>query len=495
MTQSALADLLAAWLPAQRWFAGSGSKVGRIDIKSQVTLVDGEPELVHLMADASVGQNPVSYQVPVGIRSSLPADLTAARIGALPDGRIAYDATADPALTAELLRGIAAGREAGPLRFAAEPDAAIEVDAPARALPALASNTSVVFGNQAILKLLRRPFVGHHPDLEVPAALARRGSKLVAAPLGWIELADSGQCTPVVGNAVVANPVVANPVVANTGPTHPVRPSGSESSVLAILSVFFANSADGWSLATASLHEPEPDFSAEARLLGEATARLHTEMADAFGSNALSSTALAGLVEAMTAELTDALGVVPDLREYEDAVRGCYASLTEPGNDVTVQRIHGDYHLAQVLGADGGPSESPPGHDDHVGGPSKSPRRWVVLDFEGEPSVPLARRRAFAPPLRDVAGMLRSFDYAARHEALRHPGDRRLAEVATGWVRRCQDAFCGGYADIMGSDPRTSGPLLRALTLQKAVYEAVYEARHRPDWLPIPLAAIAEASR
>jgi maltokinase len=91
--------------------------------------------------------------------------------------------------------------------------------------------------------------------------------------------------------------------------------------------------------------------------------------------------------------------------------------------------------------------------------------------------------------------MLRSFDYAARHEALRHPGDQRLADVATGWVRRCQDAFCAGYADIMGSDPRTSGPLLRALTLQKAVYEAVYEARHRPDWLPIPLAAIAEASR
>jgi maltokinase len=191
---------------------------------------------------------------------------------------------------------------------------------------------------------------------------------------------------------------------------------------------------------------------------------------------------------------------VPDLTKHEDAVRACYESLTEPGNDVTVQRIHGDYHLAQVLGTDcagnaGDDSAGTPGRVDHAGDRSESPRRWVVLDFEGEPSVPLARRRAFAPPLRDVAGMLRSFDYAARHEALRHPGDQRLADVATGWVRRCQDAFCAGYADIMGSDPRTSGPLLRALTLQKAVYEAVYEARHRPDWLPIPLAAIAEASR
>ena len=469
MTQKPLANLLAAWLPAQRWFAGSGSEVGRIDIKSQVTLADQEPGLVHLMVDAWVGSKPVTYQVPVGIRASLPAALTAARIGALPDGRIAYDAAADQELTAILLNRIAAGRDAGPLRFGTEPGAAIDVSAPARALPPLASNTSIVFGNQAILKLLRRPFVGHHPDLEVPGALAQRGSKLVAAPLGWIELTGSGQRTPVAGNTAVAD----------TAQESPVRITDSDSSVLAILSVFFADSADGWSLATASLHEPEPDFEGEARLLGEATARLHAELAAAFGSSALSAAALADLVEAMTTELTEAVRVVPELREHEDAVRARYARLTEPGNEFTVQRIHGDYHLAQVLGTDG----------------AGTARRWVVLDFEGEPSVPLARRRAFAPPLRDVAGMLRSFDYAARHEALRHPDDPHLAAVATAWVRQCQDAFCAGYADIMGSDPRTSGPLLRALTLQKAVYEAVYEARHRPDWLPIPLAAIAEASR
>jgi maltokinase len=109
--------------------------------------------------------------------------------------------------------------------------------------------------------------------------------------------------------------------------------------------------------------------------------------------------------------------------------------------------------------------------------------------------VPLARRRAFAPALRDVAGMLRSFDYAGRHEALHHPRDRRLAEAASAWIRRCQDAFCAGYAEVIGEEPRSSEQLLRALILQKAVYEAVYEARHRPGWLPIPLAAIAEASR
>lgn len=471
MTKSTLADLLPAWLPAQRWFAGSGATVAKLEIQSQVTLAEGDPGLVHLMVDVMVGQEWVSYQVPVGIRpalpDALPDALTGACIGTLPDGRIAYDAAADPELTGVLLRGIAAGCQAGPLRFGAEPGAVIDVDAPARALPPLASNTSVVFGDKAILKLLRRPFAGAHPDLEVPAALARHGSKLVAAPLGWIELTGAGQSKPVAASTVQA--------------------TESESSVLAILSVFFANSTDGWSLATASLHEPDRDFSGPARLLGETTARMHAELAEAFGSSVLSSYALSDLVDAMLTELSQAIKVVPGLREHAAAVRACYTSLTEPGAQVTVQRIHGDYHLAQVLGTDG-PGR---GGDD----PPGPPRRWVVLDFEGEPSVPLTRRRAFAPPLRDVAGMLRSFDYAARHEALRRPGDRQLADAAAAWVRACQDAFCAGYADVMGASPMASDTLLRALILQKAVYEAVYEARHRPGWLPIPLAAIAEASR
>ncbi|HYL69890.1 MAG TPA: hypothetical protein VEY89_01135, partial [Candidatus Dormibacteraeota bacterium] len=342
-----------------------------------------------------------------------------------------------------------------PLRFGAEPGAVVDAVASPRALPPLASNTSVVFGDKAILKVLRRPFAGPHPDLEVPAALARNGSKLVAAPLGWIELAGCGQ-----------SPVVQA--------TTAVRATESESSVLAILSVFFPGSADGWSLATASLHESDQSFAAQARLLGETTARMHAELAEAFGSSVLPSDVLRGQVDNLLTELSQAIRVVPELRELAPAVRDCYNSLTESGSQVTVQRIHGDYHLAQVL---------------------RIERGWVALDFEGEPSVPLARRRAFQPPLRDVAGMLRSFDYAARHASLHSPDDRRLSGAPRAWAGSCQDAFCAGYADISGSDPRTSGPLLRALILQKAVYEAVYEARHRPGWLPIPLAAIAEASQ
>lgn len=458
--QAPLAELLTAWLPGQRWFAGGRAAISKVAITSDLQLAAGNPELRHLMVDVWLGQDRVTYQVLAGLRTDLPAALGGARIGQIRDGRVAYDGAADPELTSVLLRGIGAGRRVGPLRFEREPGADIDASASGRTLPALASNTSVVFGDKAILKLLRRPFAGHHPDLEIPAALARNGSKLVAAPLGWIEMRGSGQSTRV--------------------RVTPARADGAGPVVLAILSVYFPHSRDGWSLATGSLHAPEADFSDEALRLGAATARLHAELAAAFGTSVLSTTALAEMVEAMETELTAAIGVVPQLREHEQAVRASYAALTEPGIEVAVQRIHGDYHLAQVLGTGG---------------------RWVVLDFEGEPSVPLTRRRAFAPALRDVAGMLRSFDYAARHEVLRHPGDRGLADAAPGWVRRCRDAFCSGYAGIAGGDlipaaePGPRSPLLRALILQKAVYEAVYEARHRPDWLPIPLAAIAEASR
>ena len=124
-----------------------------------------------------------------------------------------------------------------------------------------------MFGDQAILKLLRRPFTGHHPDLEVPAALTRNGSKLVAAPLGWIEMPAAGQ------TAAVQAATTAPERSAASGPD-------SESAVLAILSVYFAHSADGWSLATASLRAAKPDFSGQARLLGETTAQLHAELAE-----------------------------------------------------------------------------------------------------------------------------------------------------------------------------------------------------------------------
>ncbi len=523
------ADSLARWLPTQRWYSGQNAPVGDLAITSDVTLTAGDPEFRHLIITVSNSGPIARYQVLAGFRSRLPVSLSHAVIGPA-GGMTAYDALHDPALTSILLGNIASQRSAGPLRFIREPGAPIDNWADSRVLAAEQSNTSLVFGEAAILKVLRRPFPGENPDLEVAGALARLGSTRVAAPLGWIETrldgeptllgvlsrylpgASDGWSLAVSGlRSLYAELSAERPsdagdyLAAWKGRAPEQDPGGRSGGVLngAQASVTTAAHADimsgrpaggasgppggapggasgtgapgamnGHASALGPRAETDPHFTGEAYLLGQATAEMHADLAAAFGTGELAPRALAQLADNMIRKLAEALDEVPELGRHAAKLRAAFGALGEITSPVTIQRVHGDFHLGQVIATQAG---------------------WVALDFEGEPAIPLAQRRARYPALKDVAGMLRSFDYAARHPLLGNPDTQRLRAAAEIWVERCQTAFCAGYARAGGTDPAASAALLRALMLEKAVYEVVYESRQRPAWLSIPLDSIAAA--
>jgi maltokinase len=451
-------DVLATWLVKQRWFAGKGRTVHDLAVLADTEIVPGDPGLRHLIVTVSHGATSDCYQLFVGLRARLPARLRHVRIGSQ-DGLQLYDGLHDSDLTSTLLEAIVAERTVGTLRFCRVPgadfdwaagtagDSGTEGGLDSLVLTGEQSNTSLVFGEAAIFKVFRRIAPGPNPDLEVSAALAELGSTHVAEPYGWIETKIDGAAT-----------------------------------VLAIMSRYLRAASDGWALAATSVRdlyatqgalaaEAGGDFAGEAERLGVATAQVHADLADAFGISELEPEALREMAEQMYLRLDMAIAAVPELGRHADMIGTAYSNLAKILDPVPAQRVHGDYHLGQVMRTQTG---------------------WIVLDFEGEPASPLALRRARSSPLRDVAGMLRSFEYAARHQLLTHPERDNLAVAASDWVRRNSDAFCAGYAAAGGIDPEQNSVLLRALVLDKAVYEVIYEARNRPSWLPIPLDSLAE---
>jgi maltokinase len=452
-----LEDALAPWLLEQRWFAGKGRTLRDLAVVADTEVVAGDPALRHLIALVSHGATADHYQILIGLRRDLPGWLEHARIGTLDDGRHVYDALHDPELTRALLRAIASSQTIESLTFRREPGTKIDTELDSIVLTAEQSNTSLVYGEESILKVFRRVSPGPNPDLEVTSALKRLGSPHIAEPYGSIETLMDGVTT-----------------------------------TLAILSKYLRTATDGWTLAATSvrdlyardLYDSDPfdhdtmsaadaggDFSGEAHRLGAATAEVHRDLAEAFGTDELSPDELHEMAEQMYRRLDLAAAAVPELGRYVDMIGNAYSALAKINDLVPAQRVHGDYHLGQVMRTDTG---------------------WILLDFEGEPATPLAQRRAHSSPLRDVAGMLRSFDYAARFQLLTNPDAERLHDAARQWSRCNSAAFCAGYAEAGGLDPVANEVLLRALTLDKAVYEVMYEARHRPSWLQIPLESLAD---
>ncbi|EYT62412.1 hypothetical protein H483_0111100 [Dietzia sp. UCD-THP] len=444
-----MVTLLTEWLPGQRWFAGKGRRLSAVRIARRVILLDHEDVLVeHLLVDVEVDGRPQRYQVPLATAESLPDDRRALPL--TPEGAspVVYDGLRDPRGTESLVTHLAAQDHVGGLRFRLVEGAPAPEPARGRLLEGEQSNSSLVFGDDLMVKVFRLVQPGLNPDVELHAALAGRECPAVASLRGWVELEDD----------------MADGADGADGAT-----------TLAMAQEFLAGAADGWAMATASVRdlfaeadlladEVGTDFADESRRLGAAVAQVHDDLAAATGTTTRDGSEI---VAGMRARLDDAVAEVPALDGFADAARAVFDEVAGSG-PVPVHRVHGDLHLGQAL---------------------RAPDRWIIIDFEGEPSAPLAERRVPDSPARDVAGILRSLDYAAQH-TLVGVDDRQLRFRAREWRDRNVDAFCAGYAEVSDSDPRETGALLRAYTLDKAVYEVVYESRNRPSWMGVPLGAV-----
>ncbi|MGV9249810.1 maltokinase N-terminal cap-like domain-containing protein [Streptomyces sp. NPDC003710] len=430
-----LSGLLRTWLPRQRWFAGKGRPVTDLALLSVTEL---HPDCLHLLiraeypelsASSTPGATPVRdcYQLILGFGDFLTHRHSPAVLGHVSEGPLTgllvYDALHDPRSASLLLERLRTRGSAGALRFERDGRVTIPAGLAPRLLEAEQSNSSLVYGDAYILKLFRRVRPGINPDLEVPWALARQGCTRVLAPVAWF------------------------------------RTSSPWAATLGVLQPFLHGADDGWTQALAALAAGR-EFTEEAYEMGQATAEVHLALATAFPVESQGPPHSERLAGGMADRLRDALHAVPELLPYAS---GLWSAFTEPAaldSARPAQRIHGDLHLGQVLRAE---------------------RQWHVIDFEGEPARPLTERRRVQSPVRDVAGMLRSFDYAAHARRPWRPE----------WALRCRKAYCAGYAAEAGWDPRSEPELLRAYETDRAVYEVLYEARHRPDWLPVPMAAIA----
>jgi maltokinase len=472
-----LADLLTGWLPEQRWFGGKGRRIESVTLSSCLAAPgigdeDGEQvRLWHVLADVTYrdgardGEIPQTYQVFVGVRRSLPGRLRHAAIGdpdtAVPElGGYCYDGLHDAHLAGWLMERLVERDTVGPLRFDRFAGQVLRTDQRAVVLTGEQSNSSLVYGDKYIAKVFRRPAPGRSPELELGLALAVAESPHIAPPIGWAEF---------------------------------VGPGSDEPLTLLTLQEFLPTATDGWALALTSVRDlfaAEPDVSAaragadfapEAHRLGMATARVHRALAATLQTGWLEGPQLEQLAAGMRRQLELTSRRVPQLRPYAAGLGEAIDRLGKLGGPLPVQRVHGDFHLGQAM---------------------RTVKGWILLDFEGEPARSLSERRAMASPLKDITGMLRSFDYAAHHllgtmSALadQPPAATELMNVrAAEWAARNRDAFCRGYSEVIGYDPRAQSSVLRAFEIDKAVYEVGYEAANRPSWLAIPLNACARLS-
>lgn len=451
--QQQIAKFLEGWLPKQRWFQLDSAAKVRVHIVTSIPVhqieAPGSCELSAIyVVEVSSGDRVELFNVPLVFSlQSGGHDIGHIRISqdfwfvreAIDDPKFLNSilktlqsqgeiVSSDCALTAHSLGGLCPPPMVSSADF-------IEVFAGEQ------SNTSVIIRSEdskcdsVILKFFRIISDGTNPDVEVGQALTALGSPVVPRTWGWIDF--SFPHTPedqlFSGQILVATELVQQ-------------------------------ATDVWSLATEAAAENR-DFSEQARELGRVTARMHRDLGAAFGVHATAGTEGVRAVGALCDRINWACHHMRHEVEFcaqyvQDAV-GRVKNLRQLPN---VQRIHGDYHLGQIVqSADGS---------------------YRVLDFEGEPLRSIAQRSCQDFALRDLVGMLRSFEYAAA------VGRRISGQDTDRWSQAVQDAFVQGWSLVSGQNVDRDGALYRALWLDKALYELVYESQNRPDWVEVPLGAL-----
>ncbi|HEY1275547.1 MAG TPA: phosphotransferase [Thermoleophilaceae bacterium] len=442
-------DALREFILPQRWFGSKAREVVHLGVLDVVPLRLEEPLLAAVLVEArfAPGTHEV-YQLPVGVRAE--SDGWEEGVIASGDGVILYDALTDPEQAHALLHLMR-------LESRVESEHAVSefhwVDAvrdpgqspPVRPMGAEQSNTSVVFGDALALKLYRRVEAGINPELELTRFLTEREFESIPALAGWFGYT---------GRLMEAT--------------------------LGVLQEFLPSGRDGWELALDELGTDPEGFLDRVHSLAVVTGEMHSVLGSdasdpAFAPEEPSSESLGLLTATIDEEIERIFLELPDEESVEpiagrgEEVREQLRMLTHVGTSGKVIRTHGDYHLGQTL---------------------LTGRGWIVLDFEGEPARTLPERRRKRFPLRDVAGMMRSFAYVASASEI-----LRGVVPPEDWEARARETFLDGYVESVDASLMPAGrqgieQLLSVFELEKAVYELRYELNNRPDWVRIPVAGI-----
>jgi len=428
---------LIDYVTRQRWYGSKSRTVLHAHVLDSVVLRTAEPQFALALVELGyeTGSHDI-YQLLYALR----------------DGELELDGLDEPQLARELVSAMRSGLTLqgadGIVEFRpVEGFAGLGRElSEARPVGAEQSNTSIVFDDELILKAFRRLEAGINPELEILRFLTENGFANIAPLGGWYQYS-----------------------------------GGPVGATLGILQEFVRGGVDGWDLALEEIGSAPDAFLARLRRLGAVTGTMHATLASdpndpSFCPETPSVEALGLLTATVDEEIERMFVDLPDDDERiapifgrGEEVREQLRMLTHAGSAGKSIRTHGDYHLGQALWA---------GDD------------WVILDFEGEPARSLAERRRKRSPLRDVAGMLRSFAYAATVASV-----MRGADMPDGWEERAREQFLAGYFETIDPALLPSGQvaierLLAVYELEKAVYELRYELDNRPEWVGIPVAGI-----